>query len=138
MSSSDESNFSKGFLFGAFIGGVAGAVTALLLAPKTGVEFRKDLADTSADLYVKASDYFKKTEMEVAEMVNDSKYKAQGIIDNARSKAEDLLHDAEEVLKDARLRASTSKENIQNKIDTVKDAIKAGSDAFKDEIQRNA
>ncbi len=138
MSESGDSNFSKGFIFGAFIGGLAGAVTALLLAPKTGVEFRKDIAGTSLDLYSKASDYFKKTELEVAEMVNNSKSRAQGIIDSAKIKADNLLYDAEEVLKDARLRASSSKAEIQSKIDNVKDAIKAGTEAFKDELNQNS
>lgn len=138
MSESNESNFSKGFLYGAFIGGVAGAITALLLAPKAGNELRKEIADTSVDLYGKASEYFKKTELEVAEMVSDGKNRAQGIIDNAKLKADGLLHDAEEVLRDARLRASTSKDSIQGKIDNVKDALKAGTDAFKDELHKNA
>jgi len=138
MTESNESNFSKGFLYGAFIGGVAGAITALLLAPKAGIELRKDIADTSVDLYAKASDYLKKSEIEVAEMVVDGKNRAQGIIDSAKFKAEGLLHDAEEVLKDARQRASGSKDAIQTKIDTVKDAIKAGTDAFKDEMHKNS
>lgn len=134
MSESNETNFSRGFLYGALIGGVAGAITALLLAPKAGVELRKDLADTSVDLYGKASDYFKKAELEVAEMVSDGKNRAAGIIDSAKVKAEGLLHDAEEVLKDARTRVSGSKDAIQHKIDNVKDALKAGTDAFKDEM----
>ncbi|RAP77814.1 YtxH domain-containing protein [Paenibacillus montanisoli] len=35
----------KSFLFGAIAGGVIGSVTALLLAPKSGRELRKDIAD---------------------------------------------------------------------------------------------
>ncbi|WP_227396594.1 YtxH domain-containing protein [Jeotgalibacillus aurantiacus] len=37
-----ESN-SKDFIIGALIGSIAGAVTALFLAPKSGGEFRQDL-----------------------------------------------------------------------------------------------
>ncbi|WP_308634825.1 YtxH domain-containing protein [Paenibacillus silvisoli] len=36
---------SKSFLFGAIAGGVVGSVAALLLAPKSGKELRKDIAD---------------------------------------------------------------------------------------------
>lgn len=36
---------SKDFIIGAIIGGAVGALTALLLAPKSGKELRNDLAD---------------------------------------------------------------------------------------------
>ena len=34
---------TKDFLIGALVGGIVGAVTALLLAPKSGKEMRSDL-----------------------------------------------------------------------------------------------
>jgi len=137
MANSNESNFSKGFIIGAFVGGLAGAVTALLLAPKSGTELRKDLVDSSSDFYFKAQDYFNKAEEQVSDMVNEGKSKAQVIIDTAKNKAEGLLHDAENVLKDARDRASSSKDQVQHRIDNVKDALKAGTDAFKYELKHN-
>ncbi|MFB9327310.1 YtxH domain-containing protein [Paenibacillus aurantiacus] len=36
---------NKGFLYGLLAGGVVGSVTALLFAPKSGRELRKDIAD---------------------------------------------------------------------------------------------
>jgi len=132
--SNDSGNFARGFIIGAIAGGLAGAVAALLLAPKTGAELRKDLADTSVDLYGKASDYFKVVEGEVARTMNEGKLKASSIIDNARSKAEDLLNDAENVLKDARYKASQTKDQIHNKIESIRDAAKAGTDAFREEL----
>jgi gas vesicle protein len=36
---------TKSFLYGALAGGILGSVTALLLAPKSGSELRKDIAD---------------------------------------------------------------------------------------------
>lgn len=44
-----ETSGSKDFLFGAIIGGLVGAATALFLAPKSGKEIRTDL-NTHADL----------------------------------------------------------------------------------------
>jgi gas vesicle protein len=38
-------NRAMNFVIGAFIGGLVGAVLALLFAPKSGVELRQDLAD---------------------------------------------------------------------------------------------
>lgn len=43
----------KGFVIGALVGSAIGATAALLFAPKTGKEMRKDIADKSHDLYDK-------------------------------------------------------------------------------------
>lgn len=48
---SNENNKSgKNFLLGAFVGGIVGAVTALLLAPKSGREMRSDLNEQASVL----------------------------------------------------------------------------------------
>ncbi|GAB6926444.1 YtxH domain-containing protein [Paenibacillus sp. JCM 10914] len=41
---------SKGLLWGVLIGSVAGSVTALLLAPKSGKELREDIADGAREI----------------------------------------------------------------------------------------
>lgn len=133
--SNDTSNFARGFIIGAIAGGLAGAVAALLLAPKSGAELRKDIADTSVDLYGKASDYFNSVEGDLARTMDETKTKANSIISTARSKAEDLLKDAENVLKDARSKASQTKDNIQQKFENIKDAAIAGKDAFREELE---
>jgi len=139
MESSNE--YSKGFIIGALIGGVAGALTALLLAPKSGSELRSDIAETSNELYGKAADYFKQIEHKVEEAVkkgvNDGKEKAQGIIDSARKQAEELLHGAETVLTQAKSKANEAKDAIAHNYDAVRDAAKAGADAFKAELMSN-
>jgi gas vesicle protein len=136
MSDSNGSNYTRGFIAGAIIGGFAGAVAALLLAPKSGNELRRDIADTSVDIYTKAQDYFKTVEGQVSNVVNEGKAKAQGIMESARNKAEELLADAESVLKDARVKAVSTKDQIQHRIEDIRDAVKAGSDAFSEEINK--
>lgn len=134
---SQGNDYSKGFIIGALVGGVAGAITALLLAPKSGAELRKDIKTTSTDLYSKVSGYISQIEGEVGQSVsgtiNESKDRANRIMNAARSKAEEILHDAENVLSDARNKAVSAKENVQAKIENVRDAAKAGADAFKSE-----
>lgn len=134
---SQGNDYSKGFLIGALVGGVAGALTALLLAPKSGAELRKDIKDTSSDMYGKVSGYLHQIEGEVgttvANTMNESKERANKIMNAARSKAEEILHDAESVLHDARNKAVSTKENVQTKIENVRDAAKAGAEAFKSE-----
>ncbi len=136
---SNNQDYTKGLVVGALIGGVAAAITALLLAPKSGAELRKDIASTTTDMYGKASDYYKKVEQNVGETVShtyqEGKQKAQNIIESARRQAEDLLSSAENVLKDARTKASSAKEQVQEKIDTLREAAKASADAFKSELR---
>ena len=84
----DQTNY-KSFILGALIGGAIGAVTALLFAPKSGRELRRDIVDTSTDIYDKASDY-------ISNAVNEGKYRAQGIIDSAKRKADSIITDANE------------------------------------------
>ncbi len=136
---SQESNYTKGFLIGAIVGGAAGALTALLLAPKSGAELRKDIASTSTEIYGKANSYMSQIEGEVGtavvNSVNEGKVKAQSIMNAARGKAEEILRDAESVLNEARTKASGAKDQVQHKIENVRDAAKAGAEAFKSEMK---
>ena len=132
---SNSNDYSKGFIIGALVGGVAGAITALLLAPKSGAELRRDIADTSSDVYGKASDYFKQVEGQMNDYINVSKAKANDIVGNAKTKAESLLFEPEGVLKDAREKAIYAKDNVGHTIDNLKGAAKAGADAFKAELK---
>lgn len=131
----EQNEYLKGFVLGTIIGGVAGALTALLLAPKSGKELRDDIAQTSTEIYGKASDYFRNVEGEVNKAVNQARRRAQDVMESARTKAENILADAENVLRDARTKAGTAKENVQDRIESIKDATKAGIEAFQNEMR---
>lgn len=136
---SDSRDYTKGFLLGALIGGAAGAITALLLAPKSGAELRRDIADSSQEYYGKASEYLKTMEGRVSDAVtstySDGKVKAQGIIESARRQAGDVIAGAENAFKEAKTKAFTAKDQVQDSIGNLRDAAKAGADAFKSEMR---
>lgn len=48
--SENKNKSSKSFIMGAIVGGIVGAVTALLLAPKSGKEMREDINEQAAAL----------------------------------------------------------------------------------------
>ena len=133
-----ENNYWKGFFAGTLLGGIAGAVTALLLAPKSGKELRRDLADKSYELYDKASDYFNGFEENVDNVVNNTvnegRERAKNIINSAREQADELLKNAEEVFQTAKNKASNVKLSVEDKVENLKDAAKAGTEAFKSEM----
>ncbi|MEM4261110.1 MAG: YtxH domain-containing protein [Candidatus Woesearchaeota archaeon] len=136
---SSDANFTKGFIFGTIIGGAIGAITALLLAPKSGKELRQDIAEKSSEIYGKASDLFNQVESKVntnvSSVINEGKEKAKKIISEAKVQADALLHNAEKVLNEAKMKASSAKEIVQEKIDTLRDAAKASVEAFKAELK---
>lgn len=133
-----QGSYTKGFVLGAIIGGAIGAITALLLAPKSGRELRQELAQKSNELYGLASDYLTKIEENVgtsiSATVNEGKLRAENIIASAKKQAGEILSNAEKVLSDAKVKASSIKEEIEEKIDTIKDAAKAGVETFKAEL----
>lgn len=139
MSKNGESNFTQGLLLGTIIGGTIGAITALLLAPKSGSELRRDIVEKSQQIYDKTADYLYSAESTVgsavSNTVNEGRVRAQNIINSAKRQAEDLLVSAENILHDAKYKANTAKEGVQEKIGNIKNAAKAGADAFKNEVK---
>ena len=117
---SDQNSDFKSFLLGALIGGVVGTVTALLFAPKSGKELRRDIADTSADFYDKASDY-------VINVTNEGKSKVQEAYTVAINKTSELIDEASEY-----------KNSLQNKFTNLKEAAKAGADVFRTDLKSSS
>ena len=140
--SKEDFAYTKGLLFGTLLGGAVGAITALLLAPKSGAELRRDLAEKSQDVYDKASDYLATVEGGVGTVVNttvnESKIRAQKIIDSAKDQAQVLIDNAESVLSEAKGKASNVSREVSDKFSQVKEAAKAGSEAFKEEMKSAA
>lgn len=130
--------YTRGFIFGALIGGAVGAITALLLAPKSGEELRKDLAEKGTDVYNKASKYFTEKEIEISESVkstvNEGRMKAEKIVHSAKTQADEILASAEKVFNDAKYKASTSKDYLQNSAGKVKNALSESVETFKQEM----
>lgn len=126
----NTSSYSKGFLIGAVVGGAVGAVVALLFAPKSGRELRRDIADRTEEVVDKAQQMFNKatagghSEGAFDDVVNEGRIAAERIVSTARHQAENLMSNAEQVLRDAKNRATRSG-----------DASRAGDDAFRTEFQ---
>lgn len=137
MSKNNNNSYWKGFLAGTLIGGLSGAITALLLAPKSGKELRRDIAEKSYELYDKAQDYFAIFEENmgnvVSNTVNEGRERAQNIIETAKTQADSLLKNAEKMMHEAKYKANEVKSEISDKIENLKDAAKAGAEAFKSE-----
>jgi gas vesicle protein len=132
-------NFKKGLLVGFFTGGALGAALALLFAPKSGKELRKDIRDKSEEYLDDAEKYISQAKEKAVDLINEGKKRSEKLIKDAKDKSDQLMLDAEKVYKDAKHKVSDSvkhgKESFDQKRDQIKDAIKAGVDAYKESKQ---
>jgi gas vesicle protein len=93
---SDHDDFGA-FLIGFVVGGVAGAVAALLLAPQSGEETRAIIKDKSIELRDKAA--------EQAEVVAS---KANELADTAKTRGKEAIESVKKTVARKRPAASTS------------------------------
>lgn len=131
---SRESNLSKGLMIGFLTGGIVGAAIALLYAPKSGKELRKDIKNKADEYYDEAEKYIDVAKDKASELINEGKKKSEVIVADAKRKASELYQDAEKVFQGARQKASetvnTTKETVIAESEKLKNAVKAGVDAY--------
>lgn len=123
---SRDNGLGKGLLIGLLTGSVVGSIIALLYAPKSGKELRKDIKDKTDEFMGEAEQYLAEAKVKAGELINDGKKKSEKLISDARTKVEGLLQDAERVLDNAKNMAG-------DEGDKLKSAFKAGLDAYKNE-----
>lgn len=76
------------FLAGFLVGGAIGAVAGILLAPKSGEETRKLLADGAKDALSKADETVKQIQSKADDVVSDMQKKGEEI----KEKLQDLIN----------------------------------------------
>ena len=94
--SNRESDFAS-FLSGFLIGGLVGAITALLLAPQSGEETRVLIRDRSVELK-------DKTLATLEDAAAEARLKADELTKAAQQRAEDLRQRGQVVLEEQRAR----------------------------------
>lgn len=75
------------FLGGFIVGGAIGAIVGILLAPKSGEETRKILADTAQDMVRRADETAKQIQVKADDAVSDLQKKGEEI----KEKIQDLI-----------------------------------------------
>jgi gas vesicle protein len=79
----DRDDFGA-FLIGFIVGGVAGAVAALLLAPQSGEETRMLIRDKSIELRDKAAQQAEVVASRAEEMATDARSRGKEFVEGAR------------------------------------------------------
>ena len=105
------------------IGGGIGAILALLFAPKTGQEFRSDIADTTR----KGLDKTKEIAGQLSEKANtayeDAKTEAGEIYDSAKQKINSAVTAMTEI-------PENLQNAVQNKVEQISSSIEAGKKEY--------
>ena len=113
------SDFGK-FISGVFIGGMVGGLLGVLLAPRSGEETRKKIADRTGETYKKAENSVQDTYKKAESSVQDMQRKTEKAID-------DLQKSGQEVLR--KIAGSIDYEREHNSDDTIVDVeIKSAED----------
>ncbi|WP_211749384.1 YtxH domain-containing protein [Paenibacillus sp. Marseille-Q4541] len=76
---------SKGLLWGTLIGSIAGSITALLFAPKSGLELRQDITDNAKLVTEKGQDIAAKITDQGSQITAKVVETTEGIIQEFRA-----------------------------------------------------
>ncbi len=104
----DHDNFGT-FLFGFLLGGITGAVVALLYAPQSGEETRTVIKEKAIELADKTGDTLEETYVKAEQAANDAVVKAQDLIKVAQEKATDVTQKGQVILEETKAKVSKTK-----------------------------
>ena len=138
---SQENGYVKGLFIGLLTGGAIGAIVALLYAPKSGQELRKDIKSKTDEYYDETEKFIADAKVKAKDMMNEGKKRSEQLIANAKSRSEELLKNAERIFTEAKSKTgtivSTGKEVVDSETSKLKTAFKAGVNAYKDTKNQN-
>jgi gas vesicle protein len=109
LENSRPTNSILNVLVGMLIGGLAGAVTMLLLAPQSGKRTRIQIQKKSIELRDRATEI-------VEDAVSQARLDSNKLVRNGRRTANKLLHQGQEL--------------VAEQVEHVTDAVKAGKKAI--------
>ncbi len=106
------------FLSGFVIGGLVGAVVALLFAPQSGEETRTMIKEKSIELKDKAVEAGQEARVKAEHALEEARIKAQQAIDDLQTRADELARMTRERAKELQTRGQVVLEEQKAKIET--------------------
>ena len=109
------------FLLGFVIGGLTGAVAALLLAPQSGEDTRTVIKEKAIELSNKASDTVEEAYARAEAAAIDARARADELAKIARARAEELSRRGQVVLEEQRARLGETFQSMRKQEGTKPD-----------------
>src|SRR4030065_1022454 len=94
---SDHDDFGS-FVVGFLVGGISGAIAALLLAPQSGEETRTIIKDKAIELRDQAATTIDETVEKAEKTVNESIKKAEAMLADAKKRANEIAEKGQVIL----------------------------------------
>ena len=123
-----KSNGGK-IAIGTLVAGIAGYVTGVLTAPKSGKETRKDIREAASKARAEAEHKLKALHSEISDLIDQGKAAANTMQDKAKKQLNELIETAQKAKEKAREMLSAIHEgdaedkDLQVAIDDVNKAI---------------
>lgn len=137
---SDNNMNGKDFLLGAVVGGLLGAVTALLLAPKSGKDLRMDLSDQYQTVSEKtqklAGEVSEKTQKLAGEVSEKTQKIATEVSAKSQKLAEEISEKSQELASKAKDVASTVAGEIKNWKEAQKEQLEEAAENIEAEVKK--
>lgn len=116
------------FLIGFIIGGLAGAVSALLLAPQSGEETRTVLREKAIELRDLASETAEDAYAQAEQAAAEARARAEEFARIARERAEELQRRGQVVLEEQRSKLGGAIQQAGKKAEQTGSDIKSGDE----------
>lgn len=124
------------FLVGFIVGGLTGAVVALLFAPQSGEETRAVIKERSIELRDKAAEEAEAAWKRAEETALEARAKAEELLKQAQAQGEEITLKAREKGQEL---VETTKAKSKELVDTTKETVKKATARIKkDEIEAPA
>lgn len=117
----DKVKESKGYLKGLATGGAIGGIIALLFAPKTGKELRKNIGEKKDDLLAGTNRIIENAKDKASVVISDTQEKAGQLIESGKKKLESASEISGDIL-------SEGKNKLESITDKAKDVISHGKE----------
>ena len=104
---SDRDDFGI-FLVGFIVGGVSGAITALLLAPQSGEETRTFIKDKTIELRDSATATVEETIEKAEKTATEAINKAEKLIEDAKKRAKEVAEQGQVMLEESKDKVSSA------------------------------
>jgi gas vesicle protein len=128
-----ESGFGA-FLAGFFIGGLVGAVVALLFAPQSGEETRTMIREKSIELKDKAVETAEEARLRAERSLEEARARAEAAYEEVRRRAEELSRITKERAVELQKRGQVVLEEQKARIEGAIDAGKKAAQRKREEL----
>lgn len=121
------------FLKGMVLGGVVGAVVALLYAPKSGKETREDIGEKMDELYAKAKEEYDDSLNKARRAYDSAMTHLKDLEVDAKKRAEEVEELVDDIIEKGKSTVDSSKGRLREAMDAAKNAFKEEKGQKKDE-----